>query len=152
MESQKYLFVNLTQDKRSQDHKTAKEIRTHVMEGIGKARRKTRKNMQVALRLRSPPPRLAQSELDVASVVKLVNSTERSLQGEYLEAESHTPERSLAIDLSRPFWYQDPLQILDDSLGMDPFALYTIALALNGNTTSRSPIPKSTLHMIRSRR
>ncbi|RYC65924.1 hypothetical protein CHU98_g332 [Xylaria longipes] len=135
MDSQKYLFVNLTQDKRSKDCKTAKEMRTYIMQGIGKARRKPRKNVQVPLKLRSPPLPLAQSRLDITSVVKPVNSTVRSLWGEDLEVQSHTPERSVAVGLSRPFWNQNPLQILDDSWGMDPFALYTIALALNGNTT-----------------
>ncbi|KAI1377246.1 hypothetical protein F4677DRAFT_444472 [Hypoxylon crocopeplum] len=135
MDSQEYLFVNLTQDKRSKDRKTAKEIRTYVMQDIGKARRKTRKNVQVPLKLRSSPPPLAQSILDITSVAKPVNSTVRSLQGQDLEVESHTPERS---GLSRPFWNQNPLQILDDGWGMDPFALYTIALALNGNTATSS--------------
>lgn len=145
MDSQKYLFVNLTQDKRSKDRKTGKEIRTYVMEGIGKARRKTRKNAQVPLKLRSPPPPpLAQSRLDITAVVKPVNSAASSLQGEDLEVESHTPERSVAVGLSRPFWNEHPLQILDDGWGMDPFALYTIALALNGNTTSQSRILKPT--------
>lgn len=166
MDSQRYLFVNLTQDERSQgkrskDRKTAKEIRTHVMQDIGKARRKTRKNARVPLKLRSPPPPAppspppAQSRLDITSVVKPVNSTVRSLQGEDLEAESHTLERSVsvAVGLSRPFWNQNPLQILDDGWGMDPFVLYTIALALNGNMTSQSRILKSTfLRKIRSRR
>ncbi|KAI0459553.1 hypothetical protein F5B21DRAFT_248460 [Xylaria acuta] len=138
MDSQKYLFVNLTQDKRSKDRKAAKEIRTHVMQDIGKARRKARRNVQVPLELRSPPPPLAQSRLDITSVVKPVNSTVRSLQGEDLEVESHAPERSVAVGLSRPFWNQNPLQILDDGWGMDPFAPYTIALALNGNTTTSS--------------
>ncbi|TGJ81323.1 hypothetical protein E0Z10_g7435 [Xylaria hypoxylon] len=139
MDSQKYLFVNLTQDKRSGDRKTAKEIRTHIMQDIGKARRKMRKNVQVPLKLRSPPPPpLAQSRLDITSVVKPVNSTVQRLQSEDLEVESHTPERSVAVGLSRPFWSQCPLQILDDGWGMDPFALYTIALALNGNTTTSS--------------
>ncbi|KAH8159908.1 hypothetical protein CIB48_g8350 [Xylaria polymorpha] len=151
MDSQRYLFVNLTQDERSQgkrskDRKTAKEIRTHVMQDIGKARRKTRKNARVPLKLRSPPPPAppspppAQSRLDITSVVKPVNSTVRSLQGEDLEAESHTLERSVsvAVGLSRPFWNQNPLQILDDGWGMDPFVLYTIALALNGNMTTSS--------------
>ncbi|TRX91137.1 hypothetical protein FHL15_007925 [Xylaria flabelliformis] len=141
MDSQKYLFVNLTQDKRSKDRKTAKEIRTHIMQDIGKARRKTRKNVQVPLKLRSPPPPspLAQSRLDIARVVKPVNSTVPGLQGEEdLKVESHTPEHPVAVGLSRPFWNQNPLQILDDGWGMDPFALYAIALALNGNTTTSS--------------
>ncbi|KAI1075961.1 hypothetical protein F5B20DRAFT_584710 [Whalleya microplaca] len=138
MDSQKYLFVNLTQDKRSKDRKTAKEIRTYVMQDIGKARRKTRKNAQVPLKLRSSPPPLAQSILDITSVAKPVNSTVPSSQGENLEVESHTPERSVAVGLSRPFWNQNPLQILDDGWGMDPFALYTIALVLNGNTATSS--------------
>ncbi|KAI1348435.1 hypothetical protein F5Y01DRAFT_212663 [Xylaria sp. FL0043] len=135
MGSQQYLFVNVTQDKRPEDRKTAKEIRTHVMQDIGKARRKPRKNMKFPLKLRSPPPPLAQSRLDVTSVVK---------SGEDLEVEPHTPERSVAVGFSHPFWDQNPLQILDDSWGMDPFALYTIALALNGNTESQSRILKST--------
>lgn len=148
MDSQKYLFVNLTQDKRLKDRKTGKEIRTYVMEGIGKARRKTRKNAQVPLKLRSPPPPppppLAQSRLDITAVAKPVNSAVPGLQGEDLEVESHTPERPVAAGLSRPFWNEHPLQILDDGWGMDPFALYTIALALNGNTTSQSRILKPT--------
>ncbi len=143
MDSQKYLFVNLTQDKRSKDRNTAKEVRTHVMQDIGKARRKTRKNLQVPLKLRSPPPPLAQSRLDITPGVKPVNSTVQSVQGEDLEVESHTPERFVTVGVSRPFWDQNPLQILDDGWGMDPFAPYTIALALNGNTTSRSRILKS---------
>lgn len=152
MDSQKYLFVNLTQDKRSKDRKTAKEIQTYVMRDIGKARRKTRKNAQVPLELRSSPPPLVQS-IDITSVAKPVNSTVRSLQGQDLEVESHTPERSAAAGISRPFWNQNPLQILDDSWGMDPFALYTMTLALNANTSSQSRILKSTfLHKIRSRR
>ncbi|KAI0544123.1 hypothetical protein F4679DRAFT_589799 [Xylaria curta] len=138
MDSQKYLFVNLTQDKRSKDRRTAKEIRTHIMQDIGKARRKTRKNMQVPLKLRSPPPPLAQSRLDITSVVKPVNPRVPDLQGEDIEVESHTPEHPVAVGgLSRPFWNQNPLQVLDDGWGMDPFALYTIALALNRNTTSQ---------------
>ncbi|KAI1739721.1 hypothetical protein F4680DRAFT_134122 [Xylaria scruposa] len=136
MDSQKYLFVNLTQDKRSKDRKTAKEIRTHIMQDIGKARRKTRKNMQVSLKLRSPPPPLAQSRLDITAVVKPVNPTVPGLQGEDIEVESHTPEHPVAVGLSRPFWNQNPLQILDDGWGMDPFALYTIALALNRTSSS----------------
>ncbi|KAI1412059.1 hypothetical protein F5Y13DRAFT_50721 [Hypoxylon sp. FL1857] len=138
MDSQKYLFVNFTQDKRSKDHKTAKEIRTYVMQDIGKTRRKTRKNVKVPLKLRSSPPPLAQSMLDITSVVKPVDSTVRSVQGEDLEVESHTTERSVAVGLSRPFWDQNPLQFLDDRWGMDPFALYTIALALDSNTTTSS--------------
>ncbi|XXH03721.1 hypothetical protein Hte_010127 [Hypoxylon texense] len=135
MDPQKYLFVNLTQDKRSKDRKTAKEMRTYVMRDIGKARRKTR-NVKIPLKLRSSPPPLAQSILDIASVGKPVNSTVRSLQAEDLEAECHTLEYSVAGGLSRPFWNQNPLQILDDGWGMDPFALYAMALALNGNTTT----------------
>ncbi|KAI1773319.1 hypothetical protein F4818DRAFT_124169 [Hypoxylon cercidicola] len=138
MGSQKYLFVNLTQDKRSKDRKTAKEIRTYVMQDIGKARRKTRKNVQVPLKLRSSPPPLVQSSIGITSVARPVNSAVPNLQGEDLEVESHTPERSVAVGLSRPFWNQNPLQILDDGWGMDPFAMYTLALALNG-TASRSP-------------
>ncbi|OTA69252.1 hypothetical protein K449DRAFT_89254 [Hypoxylon sp. EC38] len=138
MDSQKYLFVNFTQDKRSKDHKTAKEIRTYVMQDIGKARRKRRKNMQVPLKLRSSPPPLAQSILDVTSVVEPVNSIVRSLQDEDLDVEPHTTERSVAVSLSRPFWNQNPLQVLDDCWGMDPFVLYTMALALDGNTTTSS--------------
>ncbi|KAI0187000.1 hypothetical protein EV127DRAFT_437606 [Xylaria flabelliformis] len=139
MDSQKYLFVNLTQDKRSKDRKTAKEIRTHIMQDIGKARRKTRKNLQVSLKLRSPPPPLAQSGLDMTAVVKPANSTVLGLQGEEdLKVESHTAKHPVAVGLSRPFWNQNPLQILDDGWGMDPFALYAIALALNGNTTTSS--------------
>ncbi|KAI0100672.1 hypothetical protein GGR51DRAFT_349340 [Nemania sp. FL0031] len=124
MDSPKYLFVNLTQDERSKNGKTAKEIRTHVMQDIGRARRKTRKNARVPLNLRSPPPSLAQSRLEIDSVVKPATFTWSSLQGD------------VAVGLSRPFWNQDPLQILDDGWGMDPFALYTIALALNSNTTT----------------
>ncbi|KAI0903389.1 hypothetical protein F4823DRAFT_618724 [Ustulina deusta] len=135
MDSQKYLFVNLTQDKRSKDRNTAKEVRTHVMQDIGKARRKTRKNVQVPLKLRSPPPPLAQSRLDITSGVKPINSTVQSVQGEDLEVESHTPERSVTVGVSRPFWDQNPLQILDDGWGMDPFAPYTIALALNASSS-----------------
>ncbi|KAI0833909.1 hypothetical protein F5Y06DRAFT_181099 [Hypoxylon sp. FL0890] len=138
MDPQKYLFVNFTQDKRSKDRKTAKEIRMYVMQEIGKTRRKTRKNVQVPLKLRSSPPPLAQSILDVTSVVKSVNSIERSLQGEDLEVESRTTERSIAVGLSRPFWNQNPLQFLDDRWAMDPFVPYTIALALGGNTTTSS--------------
>ncbi|OTA84578.1 hypothetical protein M434DRAFT_171389 [Hypoxylon sp. CO27-5] len=138
MDSQKYLFVNFTQDKRSKDHKTAKEIRTYVMQDIGKARRKRRKNVQVPLKLRSPPPPLAESILDITSVVKPVNSMVRSIQGEDLEVEPHITERSVAVCLSRPFWNQNPLQVLDDRWGMDPFVLYTMALALDGNTTTSS--------------
>ncbi|KAI1426297.1 hypothetical protein F5Y12DRAFT_290752 [Xylaria sp. FL1777] len=137
MDSQKYLFVNLTQDKRSKDCKTGKEIRTHVMQGIGKARRKPRKNVQIPLKLRSPPP-LAQSRLDLTSTIKPVNFIGYSRRGEDLEVESHAPECSVAVGLSRPFWNQHPLQILDDSWGMDPFALYTMALALNVNTINQS--------------
>ncbi|KAI0436259.1 hypothetical protein F4803DRAFT_542892 [Xylaria telfairii] len=144
MDSQKYLFVNLTHDerlqgKRSKDRKTAKEIRTHVMQDIGKARRKTRKNVRVPLKLRSPPPPPpTQLKLDITSVVKPVNSTVRSIQGEDMEVECHALERSVAVSLSRPFWDQNPLQILDDGWGMDPFALYAMALALNGNTITSS--------------
>src|SRR3954452_24855982 len=112
MDSQEYLFVNLTQDKRSKDRKTAKDIRTHIMQDIGRARRKPRKNVKVPLKLRSPPPPLAQSRPDITSVVEPVNSTARSLiQGDDLEVESHPPERSVAVSLSRPFWNQNPLQI-----------------------------------------
>ncbi|KAF2963968.1 hypothetical protein GQX73_g9604 [Xylaria multiplex] len=139
MDSQQYLFINLTKDKRLEDRKTAKEIRTHVMQGIGKARRKTRKNVRIPLKLRSPPPPpLAQLRLDVTSVIKPVNSTVRSLPGEDLKAELHNPERFVTVGLSRPFWNQNPLQILDDGWGMDPFAPYTITLALNSNMTSLS--------------
>lgn len=140
MDSQNYLFVNLTPDKRSRDRKLEKEVRTHVMQDIGKARRKRRRNMQITLELlRSPSPPLAQSRLDSdsISVVKPVYSTVRSLPGKDLEVDSHTSERSAAIGLSRPFWTQKPLQILDDSWGMDPFAFYTMALVLNGNMTSQ---------------
>ncbi|KAI6085777.1 hypothetical protein F4821DRAFT_145160 [Hypoxylon rubiginosum] len=138
MDSQKYLFVNLTQDKMSKDRKTAKEIRTYVMQDIGKARRK-RKNVQVPLKLRSSPLPLAQSIFDISMPVdSIVDPTGRRLQGEDMEVESHTPERSAAVDLSRPFWNQNPLQILDDGWGMDPFAMYAMALALNGNTTNSS--------------
>lgn len=139
MDSHKYLFVNLTQDKRSKDRKTAKEIQTYVMQDIGRARRKTRKNARVPLKLRSSPPPLVQSIRDITSVAKPVVSTVPSLQGEDLEVESsHTLEGSVAVGLSRPFWNQNPLQILDDDWGMDPFALYTMALALNGNTATSS--------------
>lgn len=152
MDSQKYLFVNLTQDKMSKDRKTAKEIRTYVMQDIGKARRK-RKNVQVPLKLRSSPLPLAQSIFDISMPVdSIVDPTGRRLQGEDMEVESHTPERSAAVDLSRPFWNQNPLQILDDGWGMDPFAMYAMALALNGNTTSQSRLLKPTLlHKIRYR-
>ncbi|KAI0798763.1 hypothetical protein GGR55DRAFT_703044 [Xylaria sp. FL0064] len=136
MGSQQYLFVNLTHDKRPEGRKTAKEIRTHVMQDIGKARRKIRKNAKFQLELRSPPPPLTQPILDTTSVVKPV--AVRSLQGEDPDVEPHTPEPSVAVGLSRPFWNQNPLQILDDSWGMDPFALYTVALALNSNTTTSS--------------
>ncbi|KAI8623465.1 hypothetical protein F5Y19DRAFT_372336 [Xylariaceae sp. FL1651] len=137
MDSQKHLFVNLTPEKRSKDRKTAKEIRMHIMQDIGKARRKARRNVQIPLELRSSPPSLAQSRLNI-TMVKPVHSTVWSLQGDDLEAESHSPERSVAVGLTRPFWNQDPLQILDDGWGMDPFAPYTLALALNGNTTTSS--------------
>lgn len=96
MDSPKYLFANLTQDKRSKDRKTAKEIRTYVMQDIGKARRKTRKNARVPLELRSSLPPLLQSRLDITSMTKPSNSTRRDLRGEYLEVESHTSERSVA--------------------------------------------------------
>ncbi|KAI1279383.1 hypothetical protein F5Y07DRAFT_41630 [Xylaria sp. FL0933] len=132
MDSQQYLFVNVTQDKRSEDRKTAKEIRTHVMQDIGKARRKPRKNVKFPLKLRSPPPPPIQSRLDITYVTP-INSTVRSLPGEDLEVEPHAPERPVAVGLSHPFWNQNPLQILDESWGMDPFALYTIALAINSN-------------------
>lgn len=91
MESPKHLFVNLTQDP-----KTAKEVRTYVMQDIGKARRKTRKNARVPLELRSSLPPLMQSRLDITSLTKPSSSTGRGLQGEYLEVESHTSERSVA--------------------------------------------------------
>ncbi|KAI0876731.1 hypothetical protein GGS24DRAFT_450107 [Hypoxylon argillaceum] len=134
MDSQKYMFVNLTQDERSKDRKTAKEVRTHVMQDIGKSRRKTRKNVRIPLKLRSPPPPLAQSRFGITSFHSIVPS----LQGEDPVVESHTSERSITAGLSRPFWNQDPLQLLDDGWGMDPFALYTLALVLNSNTTTSS--------------
>ena len=140
MDSQQYLFVNLTQGKRSEDRKIARKIRTHVMQDIGKMRRKPRKNLQMELKLHSPPPPLAQSRLDITSVVKPLNSKVSSLRDDDLEVEPHTLEFFTAGGLSRPFWSQDPLRTLDDSWGMDPFALYTMTLILNGGATSQSRI------------
>ncbi|KAI0380713.1 hypothetical protein F5Y04DRAFT_96652 [Hypomontagnella monticulosa] len=139
MDSQKYLFVNLTQDKRSKDRRTAREIRTYVMQDIGKARRKTRRNVRVPLKLRSSPPPWAPSIIDMTSVAGHVNSTVRSLQDEDLEVESHPPERPAGGGLPRPFWTQNPLQILDDCWGMDPFALYAVALAVNASSSNAGP-------------
>ncbi|KAI0206587.1 hypothetical protein F4808DRAFT_404666 [Astrocystis sublimbata] len=136
MDPPRFMFVNLTQDKRSKDRRTAKEIRTHVMQDIGKTRRKTKNNVKIPLRMRSPPPPpLAQSRLDVASVIESANPAGRRPREKAHELEPYTPEYSVAIGLSRPFLNQDPLEILDDCWGMDPFALYTIALVLRGNTT-----------------
>ncbi|KAH9894653.1 hypothetical protein F4778DRAFT_283842 [Xylariomycetidae sp. FL2044] len=138
MESQKYMFVNLSQDKRSKDRKIAKEIRTHVMQDIGKGRRKTRRNLKIPLTLRSSPPPIGQLRQDTTSVLSPTDSSVCNSQTGDPVIESHTPQRPVSPGLSRPFSHQSPLQMLDDVWDMDPFTLYTLALVLNTSLSSTS--------------
>lgn len=130
------LFVNSAGPPRGRprDQATTRQIRQHVMRDIGKARRKPRRNPQVKLEVRSPKKEIAglssSSATCSCAAVGLNNECGNCSQpaaGPLLQrlGESHLPS------LSRPFWDQHPLAMMEHNWGMDAFAAYGLALAVN---------------------
>jgi hypothetical protein len=136
MSSQGFLFVNFTHEKRTRASETKREVRRHVMRDIGKARRKN-KNLRLPLELHLPGQLLASTlpqPEEVLQPLPSVDSIAQNAWDEEFEIESRTAEPSFFPGPSRPILDQNPFQILEDNWGMDPFASYSLALALIENT------------------
>ncbi|KAF2093578.1 hypothetical protein NA57DRAFT_81079 [Rhizodiscina lignyota] len=134
-----FLFINTNSQSRSRSNAAARAVRQHVMRDIGRARRK-RRNPQFELELR-PAAEATQAGSSQAA-------TERAEETESDEPIiSQTAEQEQVSALPRPFWNQHPAKMFENNLPMDPFAAYSLALALSeqlvpqrGTGTSAPPI------------
>lgn len=160
------LFINSTGSARGRprDAKTKRQIRQHVMRDIGKARRKPPRNPQVKLRVRSKGAEEAAAATDIArsavsreSAASTLSPSSTPVRSSTLhrlgdtQAPSQPPLqlRSQSQDdtcgtpvhplppLTRPFWDQHPLAILEHTWAMDAFAAYGLALAVAWNSSLR---------------
>ncbi|KAH0490226.1 hypothetical protein TgHK011_001705 [Trichoderma gracile] len=151
------LFINSTDSARGRprDAKTKRQIRQHVMRDIGKARRKPPRNPQVKLRMRSAAAEAATeaakatmsvSSPSSTSPISSSSQTQSEIRGQteaQLQLQSQpqhdacgTPVQPLP-PLTRPFWDQHPLAILERNWAMDAFAAYGLALAVAWNSSLR---------------
>lgn len=150
----RFLFVNATNKSRAPNNATARAVRQHVMRDIGRSRRK-RRNPQFELELRpaAPPPGPSPQGVQVESSQLAAERPWAFLAGRALDLHSEGAwnmqcegaESSPTVELprtkdatqatppalARPFWDQHPAQMFDDVLPMDPFAAYSLALALS---------------------
>lgn len=127
------LFINSAGSTRGRprDQATTRQIRQHVMRDIGKARRKPRRNAQVELEVRSPKNIAGPSSASCSCAAVGLNDgcghCSQLVAGQLLQ---HSGVSCLP-SLPRPFWDQHPLAVMEHNWGMDPFAAYGLALAVN---------------------
>ncbi|TFB01884.1 hypothetical protein CCMA1212_006171 [Trichoderma ghanense] len=148
------LFINSTGSARGRprDAKTKRQIRQHVMRDIGKARRKPPRNPQVKLRVRESVAAEAAAETETAkSAVVFVSLSSSQTQSDETRPQPRTqmqlhsqpqlntcgPPIHPLPPLTRPFWDQHPLAILEQTWAMDAFAAYGLALAVAWNSSLR---------------
>ncbi|KAL7940932.1 hypothetical protein V8C42DRAFT_202939 [Trichoderma barbatum] len=146
--SSNLLFINSTGSARgrSWDAATKRQIRQHVMRDIGKARRKPPRNPQVKLDVRSvasaaessssptsaaavAPPAYTNADTGMSQLIPLPQpqppSQSHRQQARYAREPPQLPP------LTRPFWDQHPLAVMELTWGMDAFAAYGLALAVS---------------------
>lgn len=123
------LFINSAGPARSgpRDQATTRQIRQHVMRDIGKARRKPRRNPQVDLEVRSPKKTAGPSSASCTCAAAGLNHVQVLCDScsQLAAGTANLPP------LSRPFWDQHPLAMMEHNWEMDSFAAYGLALAVN---------------------
>lgn len=127
------LFINSAGPaySRPRDQATTRQIRQHVMRDIGRARRKPRRNPQVNLEVRPSKkitdPSSSSCSCAAAGLYNGCGSCSQLAAGPLLQrlGGPHLPS------LPRPFWDQHPLAMMEHNWGMDAFAAYGLALAVN---------------------
>lgn len=121
------LFINSAGPARGRprDQATTRQIRQHVMRDIGKARRKPRRNPQVDLQVRSPKKIAGPSTTSCCCTAVGLNQVLCDGCAQLAVSAVNLPP------LSRPFWDQHPLAMMEHNWGMDSFAAYGLALAVN---------------------
>ncbi|KAM0520497.1 hypothetical protein ACHAPE_002890 [Trichoderma viride] len=121
------LFINSAGPARGRprDQATTRQIRQHVMRDIGKARRKPRRNPQVDLQVKSPNKIAGPS---TASCTCTAVGLSQALCDSCTQLAAGA---AILPPLSRPFWDQHPLAMMEHNWGMDSFAAYGLALAVN---------------------
>ena len=117
-----FLFINQNgpMHRDYQSEKVKREVRRHVMLGIGRARRKARRNPRVEVMIRpsiSSTNHLGESDSAVHADNKFGPSS------------FHTQEK--AVSPERPFWNQHPLVVLERQWEMDTFSAYGIAFVIS---------------------
>ncbi|PTB35378.1 hypothetical protein M441DRAFT_74327 [Trichoderma asperellum CBS 433.97] len=127
------LFINSAGPaySRPRDQATTRQIRQHVMRDIGRARRKPRRNPQVNLEVRPSKKITDLSSSSCSCVVAGLNNG----CGSCSQLAAGLPLQRLGgphlPSLPRPFWDQHPLAMMEHNWGMDAFAAYGLALAVN---------------------
>lgn len=121
------LFINSAGPARGRprDQATTRQIRQHVMRDIGKARRKPRRNPQVDLGVHSPKRIAGPSTASCTCTAVGLNQALCDSCTQLAAGAAILPP------LSRPFWDQHPLAMMEHNWGMDAFAAYGLALAVN---------------------
>ncbi|EHK51014.1 hypothetical protein TRIATDRAFT_13549, partial [Trichoderma atroviride IMI 206040] len=121
------LFINSAGPARGRprDQATTRQIRQHVMRDIGKARRKPRRNPQVDLEVRSAKRNAGPSSTSCSCTAVGLNQVLCGCCTQLAAGAASLPPPS------RPFWDQHPLAMMEHNWGMDAFAAYGLALAVN---------------------
>ncbi|KAL7918538.1 hypothetical protein ACQKWADRAFT_303965 [Trichoderma austrokoningii] len=135
----KLLFINSADPARGRprDQATTRKIRQHVMRDIGKARRKPRRNPQVDLQVRSPKKVAGPSTTSCRCTAVGLNQALCDRCTQLSVGAANLPP------LSRPFWDQHPLAMMEHDWGMDAFAAYGLALAVSWEQSYTDPsIPR----------
>ncbi|KAK1240296.1 hypothetical protein MKX08_007738 [Trichoderma sp. CBMAI-0020] len=129
------LFINSAGPARGRprDQATTRQIRQHVMRDIGKARRKPRRNPQVNLEVRS-------AKKDAGPSTISCSCTAIGLSQVPCDGCTRLAAGAASLQpLSRPFWDQHPLAMMEHNWGMDAFAAYGLALAVNWEQSYTDP-------------
>ncbi|PON21195.1 hypothetical protein TGAM01_v209921 [Trichoderma gamsii] len=129
------LFINSAGPARGRprDQATTRQIRQHVMRDIGKARRKPRRNPQVDLGVHSPKRIAGPSTASCTCTAVGLNQALCDSCTQLAAGAAILPP------LSRPFWDQHPLAMMEHNWGMDAFAAYGLALAVNWEQSYTDP-------------